>query len=506
MNDLRTQKHRLETAGPWQAGGSQRCIRSRRKDSATVAFLRAAVHALLTGLLLAALPAVAQQKSDAEKLSEALKEIEALKTRLNELEGVVQSLGAKPAPAPPAAEAKDTGFVKWNELVAGKSRFKLYGFLRGDAIYDDSRPGGNGANSSLVPVFILSENGLGGAANLAPNPNAQSFAAHPRLTRLGLDFTGPEIESLRGARTGGKLEVDFYNLVAGAAESREFLRMRHAYASLKWDAFYFHAGQSADLVSQYWPVVNPDFGGMWGAGNLGDRRPQFRADWTPKLGSGVFFLQGMAGLTGADDVRDLDANGIRDGEASGLPTLQGRIGYRLPVWNNQPLEIAAWIHHARERVDAPAPGTFLSGRRSFSSDGYGVELVAPLYKDLVSLKGELWTGKNLDDVRGGILQGINVTTGQEIDATGGWIELSVKPARWCSLHGGFLTDNPSNSDLPAQAPDLNSIWYVAGRLYFDPIEIGLDYLNWTTYFKDTIGGGTGKGQDNRFQAYISYKF
>ena len=81
-----------------------------------------------------------------------------------------------------------------------------------------------------------------------------------------------------------------------------------------------------------------------------------------------------------------------------------------------------------------------------------------------------------------------------------------KPKKWYSLHGGYATDNPRDGDLPAQAPKLNSIWYLGGRLYFDPSEFGLDYLNWTTYFKDTVAGAQGKGQDNRFQAFMSYKF
>ena len=72
---------------------------------------------------------------------------------------------------------------------------------------------------------------------------------------------------------------------------------------------------------------------MWGAGNLGDRRPQFRAEWTPKAGPGNFILQGEVGLTGADDGQDLDpaaAGGFRDGEASGKPALQARVAYALP--------------------------------------------------------------------------------------------------------------------------------------------------------------------------------
>jgi len=484
---------------------------------------RFAAWLALTGVLVAfPLAAPAQQPGKPATLEEALAQIEALKKQMSELEKFLKeqapqrgatpppstSTPAQPATAAEAEKAPESGFVKWNELVAGKSRFKLYGFLRGDMIYDDSRPGGAGANSSLVPAFILSENGFGGAANLAPSKNHENILFHPRLSRVGIDFTGPEIDALWGAKPGAKLEIDFYNIVAGGAESREYLRMRHAYANLKWDNFTVLAGQTSDVISQYFPSINPDFV-MWGAGNVGDRRPQFRAEWTPKAGPGTLLVQGEVGLTGADDNRDLDANGIRDGEASGVPTVQGRVGYRFPNWNKQMIEVAAWAHYAREKIDNPAavsPGFAAAGRNDFTSQGYGVDLSVPLYKDIVSLRGEMWTGKNLDDIRGGILQGINTTTAQLIHATGGWGELMFRPQKWYSLHGGYTFDNPRDGDLPAQAPERNSIWYLGGRLYLDPIEFGLDYLNWTTYFKDTVAGAQGRGQDNRFQTHISYKF
>ena len=242
---------------------------------------------------LAALPlsARAQQPARPATIEEALKQIEALKKQMSELEKFVkeqaQQRGVTTPPSTPAAtqpatgvasdKAPDSGFVKWNELVAGKSRFKLYGYLRGDMIYDDSRPGGAGANSSLVPAFILSENGFGGAANLAPSRNHENILFHPRLSRVGIDFTGPVIDALWGARPGAKLEIDFYNIVAGGAESREYLRLRHAYVNLKWDDFTVLAGQTSDIISQLSPSVNPDFS-MWGAGNVGDRRPQFPAE------------------------------------------------------------------------------------------------------------------------------------------------------------------------------------------------------------------------------------
>jgi hypothetical protein len=399
----------------------------------------------LTGAFLI-LPVVAQQSAK-PTLEEALGQIEALKKQVNDLEVLVkgqiragtnvtlstssavaphaQTPSSSPGTAPqgpttPAVTPAESGFVKWNELVVGQSRFKLYGFLRLDAVYDDSRP-----NNTQVPAFIRSEDPTAPMA-IASERNAEDLTIYPRLSRFGIDFTGPEIASLGGAKATGKAEIDFYN--TPSSESRNAPRMRHAYLKLSWDELSFLAGQTSDVISPIFPVVNPDFV-MWGAGNLGDRRPQFRAEWLPKFGPGNFTLQGEVGLTSADDAQDLDptaSGGFRDGETSGKPTLQARVAYGYPIWEKQKIELGVWGHRAWEETDTPIGAAVA---REFDSHAFGADLTIPLYKDMAWLKGEIWTGENLSDIRGGILQGINTATGGEIESTGGWIELGLRPVK-----------------------------------------------------------------------------
>ena len=449
------------------------------------------------------LPAIAAE-APAKSLDQALAEIEALKQQVASLESLVRGQLQHQAmtSAPPSAASQtvppvpaDGGFVKWNELALGTSKFKLYGFLRLDAIYDDSRP-----NNTQVPAFIRSEDPNAPATIGSPR-NSEDLTIHPRLTRFGLDFSGPEITGLSGAASSGKAEIDFYNLPS--SESRNAPRMRHAYLKLAWDEFSFLAGQTSDVISPIFPIVNPDFV-LWGAGNLGDRRPQLRGEWTPKIGRGNLTVQSEIGLTSADDAQDLDpaaSGGFRDGESSGKPTLQARVAYGHPLWGKPRVELGIWGHRAWERTDTPI-GTSL--RTEFDSHAFGLDITVPLYKDIVWLKGEIWSGQNLSDVRGGILQGINPATGREVDSQGGWIEIGARPFRSFSVHAGHAVDNPDNYDLAGSATpgrEKNTIWYGAVRGYFDPIEIGMDYLHWTTDW-----AGVGDGVDNRFQWYISYKF
>lgn len=472
---------------------------------------------ILASLLLGG-PLIAQTQDDAvrrelEELRrsqhELMKMLEAQHARIEDLESrlarqpetPVQPPPQQPpvqAPPPPSQPEEPTvRFVKWNELMAGGSTFKLYGVLRADAIYDDSRP-----NNTQTIAFIRSED-PNAPASIGAEDEAGDLTIHPRLTKLGLDFDGPVIDRLGGADVSGKIEIDFYNNgLLGQTESRQAVRLRHGWLKLSWTDLFVLAGQTNDVISPLYPIVNADLA-MWGAGNLGDRRPQFRVEYKPNVGPGQLIVQGMVGLTGADDNQDLDSPGTfgagyRDGETSQKPTLQARLAYRLPVWEKQGIELGGWYHHAWEEADI-ATGT--RRRNEFDSQAYGLDLSVPIYKDVVSVKGEVWAGQNVDDVRGGIFQGINTVTGTEIRAVGGFVELGVKPVDWYSIHFGWATDDPRETDLNRGGRNKNEIWYVAHRFFFDPVEFGIEYLHWTTEYT-----GFGDGDDNRLAAFVSYKF
>src|SRR6185295_17065522 len=224
---------------------------------------------------------------------------------------------------------KDAGTAdnKWNDISALGSRFQLYGFLRLDAYYDDSRP-----NNVTTPSFIRSEDQTSPIGTRAPG-NSHDFTMHPKLTRLGLNFDGGKIGGLGDCQVLGKLETDFYN--ATATDSREAIRIRLAYAQLKWTSFSLYAGQMWDVISPLQPIVQND-NVMWNAGNLGDRRPQVRGEWIGGGDTTKFNLQGMLGNTGAVDGQDLDpaggtGSGFKDGDQSAVPTLQARAAVITPM-------------------------------------------------------------------------------------------------------------------------------------------------------------------------------
>jgi hypothetical protein len=389
------------------------------------------------------------------------------------LVALATSVGAQtPAPSPtppPPSPAR--------ELQLGETRLQVYGFFRTDLIYDDSRP-----DNAQAPLFILAE-GAGSA-------DQANFTLHPRLSRLGINVTGPAVGGLGGARVGGRLEMDWQN---GGRESRATPRFRHVYATLAWSDATLLLGSTWDVISPLFPSVNADTL-MWNAGNLGDRRPQVRLTVQPKSDRLQWSLTAAAGLTGAVDQQDLDNDTFRDGEAAAVPNLQGRFGLSYPVGARR-FSLGLWGHFVRTEV-----GTPIAGEDTFDGHSLGLDLELPLGSRAV-VRGEAWTGRTLSDFRGGIGQAVNRTTGEEIASQGGWAELGADLTPAYTIAVGYTIEVPEEDDLPSGARSRNGAWFVTNRFTARPVVIGADYLRWKT---DYLGGA--EGTDNRVNVYVTYSF
>lgn len=379
--------------------------------------------------------------------------------------------GAAQQAAPPSAPAPPT------EMQAGDSRLKVYGFIREDVIYDDSRP-----DAFQAPLFILSEP--------AGSKDRENFTMHPRLTRVGVDLMGPSLARLGAPRISGKVEVDFQN---GGRESRAVPRWRHAYANVAWRRSALLFGQTWDLISPLFPSVNADTL-MWNAGNLGDRRPQVRFTLHPPSRGLQWSLAAAAGLTSAVDAQDVDNDTIRDGEAAAAPNLQLRFGIARPVRARR-LSAGFWAYGARQQTTAP-----VGGQTEFTSHAFGADADIPVAR--FSLRGEAWIGRNLSDIRGGAGQALNRTTGTGIRSRGGWVEFGGDLIGPYAVFAGYTIDAPRESDLPGGGRTRNSAWFLVNRWNAGrPFGIGLDYLRWETRYQ-----GLPRGIDNRFNAYFTYNF
>ena len=226
---------------------------------------------------------------------------------------------------------------------------------------------------------------------------------------------------------------------------------------------------------------------MWNAGNLGDRRPQVR--YTGGSGETEFAI--ALGLTGAIDAKDLDADGVRDGEDAGLPNLQARLGFR-----RMNSAFGIWALNAWEKT-----ATAVGGETDFNASALGADF-SFMFGGGFDIKGEVWTGRNLSDFRGGVGQGVNTTTGDEVQSMGGWAELGMNLTNTHRMALGFTMDDPEDDDIAAGGRTKNSAFYVHNRWTVgNNVDVGLNVLFWSTEF-----AGAATGRDTRFNLYVARKF
>ena len=400
---------------------------------------------------------------------------------------------AKPAQGANASQAASPDEVhplQWNDLLGKGSKLQFYGFIRADVQYNDSR-----FNDPQIPGFVQSEDPTA-PSSVGAEEDDSEMAIHARLTRIGANFTGPAIDGLGDPDLTGNIEIDFYNIGLNDNDSRTAFRMRRAFLNLDWGDWSLLAGQEWDIFSPLYPAVNHDLV-MWGAGNLGDRRPQVRAQYDHMVGSGTFTFTGGIGLAGAVDSPTVEG-GLRAGENSGAPIFAARLGYagKTKAGGAYQLGVAGHV----EELDFDADGGGPLGEESYDSSSVSLDFKAPLYRDRLSLMGEAFTGENLADVRGGIFQAVSMT-GEEIDSEGGWLELVFQATPNCSLHAGYALDDPEDDELDANGRSENEIAYLAVRRKWGPLSAGLEYLNWTTEYVDLD-----EGDANRVQAFLAYNF
>ncbi len=374
--------------------------------------------------------------------------------------------------------------VSAQEAVESKYPIKLYGKIKLDLSYDDAR-----VNNGNYGAWVQSR---------ATNKDDAEMNITARETRLGANFFGPNVEDME---TTGKLEFDFYE---GGSENKNRLLMRHAYLKLSWpDAdFSILAGQTWDVAA---PVLAPtlNYTVMWWQGNPGYRRPQLRLtkgvniDDDKKLLFQVALSRTIGDASGTGTGNQPFTPGDT-GEDSATPTVQGRIALSLPLLTEAQSTIGISGLAGTEEYDLNATGT---NSRDFDCSLIALDLKLPLV-DKISLKGELWQGKNLDAFLAGIGQGVNMTTLKEVEADGGWLAFSFGPFGDWRFNLGAGVDDPDDADLNAGNRTKNQVVY--GNVIYsinEAVQVGLEIADLETKYK-----GQQDADALRVQTSLIYKF
>jgi hypothetical protein len=397
-----------------------------------------------------------------QKLDQLDKELEGLKKTIMEKTGTTESAVPKPV---------------WSNLD-----IQLYGYLKLDAAYDTSRID-NGDYAKWVESEYL-------------NSNDNEFNMTARETRLGMLINGPDDGEVK---TSGRVEVDFFGPGDGINENQARIMMRHAYLKVDWpkDRFNIIAGQTSDVISPlYLPTVNYSVG--WWTGNIGYRRPQIRL--TKELGfetGGFLKLEGALARTIG---RDSLVTGEESGADAGFPTFQGRVSITHKMFGAQDATIGISGHWGEEEYETSATGA----DREFNTWSLNLDYTQPVCSK-VQIKGELFTGENLDAYLGGIGQGVTLTGAnqyKEIGSKGGWVAASLGPWKNKRFNVGVAMDDVDRGDVDNGDRTLNRS--VFGNVYCalnEQTDIAFELSHWRTEYK-----GPGDGESLRAQLAFIYKF
>lgn len=408
--------------------------------------------------------------------------IEQLEKQVAELKKEAATSAAAPAAQPaPAAQAPSAPAPAPKEQPAVKNLWssldiQMYGYVKGDASYDDSR-----TNPGNFVLYVDPE---------STRDNDNEFNLTANQTRLGFNINGPASETLK---VSGKVEFDLYGNYA--SENKAKLQTRHAYMTLLWP--------KADLsliVGQTWDVVAPlnpntlNYSVLWDAGNTGYRRPQIRLTKNVPLTEKVSMkFEGALART----IGRTDLTGSETGEDDGFPTVQGRVSVTFPFIGPKPTTLGLSAFRGREQYDLDATGRNVD----FDSDGVFFDASMPVTKWL-TFQGELFSGKDLDNYYGGIGQGVNTTTLEEIESKGGWIAASLGPWSKWAFNVGAGVDDAEAEDVPAGGRTLNSSVF-ANVIYSinKNVQAGFELSRWNTDYR-----GLDDADDMRAQMSFIYTF
>jgi len=368
-------------------------------------------------------------------------------------------------------------------LFAGsdENKFKadLYGFVKFEAIYD---------NSEIVKGDWLLYAKPGNTAEA----EQEVFTMNARHTRLGLKIEGPPVGE--NYKTNAVIEADFGGGFPNSSTParQPVLRMRLAWMEITNPSWEARFGQDWALISVPHPNTTSLVVGA-GLGNLWMQMPQVKFTYKSEhIQAALSFNRPMDGNTKYDGSANGDLDPVGDGERSGLPWLMSRVWYKTSK-----LQLSASGHYGQELVnDLKAVPHRL---KSYSINADAILELGPL-----ALTGKVFYGENLNSFLGGILQGVQRDSSKAygIVAQGGWGQAVYKVSQNWAITAGIGLDDPLDSDLISGDRKLNQ-WYYAnvGWSPHKNISFILEDEFLSTSYKSKE-----KGTNNRIQFVTYFRF
>ncbi|MBI2840253.1 MAG: hypothetical protein HYX75_18200 [Acidobacteria bacterium] len=344
------------------------------------------------------------------------------------------------------------------EITPADSPIKLdlYGVLIANTYWNSS-----GVFGSDVPLWTV--------AATDPRAGDKELGMIARQSRFGFKVKGPDVGT---AKLSGVFEMDLFGSMPNGGQKASFAQVRVRLANMKldWGNASFSAGQDWTILAPLNPTSLAHFAvvGLATSGNIWLRYPQVRFEAFAKRGESKFgvtagMVRPVAGSDPTEPGSFVDVSGA--GERSSMPFLQGRAFYTKTL-SEKTIAVGVSMHYGKESYKF---GTTTITRKKVDTWAVAADFQIPLGK-AVGIQGEIFTGTNLDSFQGGINQGVSVNESAAdvvtIDATGGWVQLSVTPPQKKELtfHLTYGTDRPDNELLKAGQRSENST-LMAGLFY-----------------------------------------
>lgn len=311
-------------------------------------------------------------------------------------------------------------------------------------------------NNSDVPAFSLTS---------IPGEPSSSIGGAIRQTRFRIEIRA---DSVLGGELFGELDTDFFGgqQPSTGGRTHPLLRVRRAYAEIRWPSVSVLVGQEAPPLFGVNPVSvastgTPLFGA---AGNLWLWLPQIRATgWLTPNARVRVGLEGTVLAPNAGEAQSAFATEPDASEIAGRPSLEARLVGRWTAAGREG-EIGAGVHQGwlrnglGERVDSRA---------------VGASAIVPL-GSFVEVRGEVFAGEALAGLGGGgVAQ--NLSGGQPVSTRGGWGQLVLLPASTVELGVGFGFDDPDDDDLGVASARANNQVVAASVTWRPaPVLVGLE--------------------------------
>jgi len=312
-------------------------------------------------------------------------------------------------------------------------------------------------------VYELSECQQSLMARAEPADDSSSLTFDVRQSRFNFSVKGPPV--LFGATPTAVLELDFFGGFSSGAfgDASVFNRLRLAYSELNWGSTRLVFGQINDLVFAMAPVSlsHIAFPIGYATGNIGWRRPGVSAFHTLALSPDMKLE--LAGTIGRSSYQDAAAavgdnftaraNRTNLGEASGLPSFEGRATFSYKTM------VTAFVAGHYNKVDLNGLGTRGNDDIAVTAINAGAKVVyGP-----VTVAATGYTGKNTGPLLGNLVQiplPVAAAVGPpavpplllatiadtDVSSTGFWVQAGFNFTKELSLWGFYGQQEPDQAD------------------------------------------------------------